>query len=141
MLRFQIPPLISFGLGKYYYLIVVDFHWPKLFEDYISVIFDKFSYIKCLSITKNLLNAKLLADGKLFVMSKHSVDTNLFTVGQHLVDNKQLASMKMLTVLTYLPDLTIYIRLVWLIRGPSPVHFAVKKHSNRNSIIYLYLIW
>ena len=31
--------------------------------------------------------------------------------------------MKMLTVLTYLPDLIIYKKLVWLIHGPSPVYF------------------
>ena len=45
-------------------------------NDNISVIFHKFSSIKCLSITKNLVNAKflvvgkLLADGKLFVDGK-----------------------------------------------------------------------
>ena len=48
--------------------------------------FNKFSSIKCLSTTKNLVNAKLLVVGKLLVVSKHLVDTNLFSVGKHLVD-------------------------------------------------------
>ena len=55
MVRFQIPPLI-------------------LCKDNIFVVFDRFSSIKCLSITENLVNAKLLvvgkllADGKLFLL-------------------------------------------------------------------------
>ena len=61
-------------------MIFID---QKLFEDDISVIFDRFSSSKCLSITKNLANAKLLV------------------VGKHL------AAIQMLTDLTYLPDLTI----------------------------------
>ena len=39
----------------------------------------KINHTQCLSITKNLVNAKLL------VVSKYSVDTNLFSVGKHLV--------------------------------------------------------
>ena len=96
------------------WLIFID---HNLFEDDISVIFDKFSSIKCLSITKNLVNAKrsvvgkLLPDGKPLVVSKNLADTNLVSVGKHLVDTKHSASMKMLTDLTYLIhllDLTIY---------------------------------
>ena len=62
----------------------------------ISVIFDKFATIKCLSTTKNLVNAKLLvvgkllADGKLLVVSKHLVDSNLFSVHEHVVDTKYI---------------------------------------------------
>ena len=68
----------------------------KLFEDDISIIFDRFSSIKCLSITKNLAKAKHLVVGKLLA------DGKLFSVGKHLVDTKHLASIKMLTDLTYL---------------------------------------
>ena len=74
-------------------LIFID---QTLFEDGISVIFDKFSTIKCLSTTKNLVNAellvvgKLLADGKLLVVSKHLVDSNLFSVHEHVVDTKYI---------------------------------------------------
>ena len=42
---------------------------------------------------------------------KHLVDNNLFSVGKHSVDTEHLASLEMLTDLTYmtyLPDLTIY---------------------------------
>ena len=53
----------------------------NMFEDDISVIFGKFSSIKCLSIAKNLVNAKLLTDGKLLVVGKHLVYSNLFSVG------------------------------------------------------------
>ena len=76
MVRFQIPPVISFGLRKYHHLRVVDFHWPELFENDISV------------ISKSLVNAKLLlvgqflADGKLLAVSKHIVGSNLFSVGK-----------------------------------------------------------
>ena len=91
------------------WLIFID---HNLFEDDISVIFDKFSSIKCLSITKNLVNAKLSVVGKLLPDGKPNLaDTNLVSVGKHLVDTKHSASMKMLTDLTYLAhllDLTIY---------------------------------
>ena len=36
---------------------VVDFDWPELFENDISILFDRFSSIKCLSIVKDLVNA------------------------------------------------------------------------------------
>ena len=62
--------------------------------DHISVIYDIFLSIKCLSFTKNLANAKHLIVG-IFL-----ADDKL------LVDDKHLASIKMLTDLTYLPDLT-----------------------------------
>ena len=61
----------SFGLGTCYHLerlISID---QQFFEDDISLTVDRFPSIKCLSITKNLVNAKLLvadqllADGKL----------------------------------------------------------------------------
>ena len=63
MVGFQVSALISFGLGKYHHLS--NFQQPKLFEDDISVIFDKFSSTKCLSTTKNLANDKLSVVGKL----------------------------------------------------------------------------
>ena len=68
-------------------MIFID---QKLFEDDISVIFDRFSSIKCIFITKNLVNTKPLADGKVLETSKHLLDTNLFSVGKHLVDTKHL---------------------------------------------------
>ena len=40
-----------------------------------------FQIIKCLSIVKNLVNAKLLTDDKLLVVGKHLVHSNLFSVG------------------------------------------------------------
>ena len=88
----------------------------QLFEDDISVIFDKYSSIKCLCITKNVVNAsvvnKLLIDGEPLIVRKHLVDFNPLSVGKHLVDTKHLASMLAeLTYLTYLPDLTIYEKL------------------------------
>ena len=107
----------SFGLGTCYHLerlISID---QQFFEDDISLIVDRFPSIKCLSITKNLVNAKLLvadqllADGKPLVVSKHLVNINILSVCKHLVDIKHLTSMKMLTDLTYLtkmPDLIIY---------------------------------
>ena len=73
--------------------------------------FDRLSSIKFLHITKNVVNGKILAVGKLLVISKHLVNTNLFSVGKHLVDTEHLTLMKMLTNLTYLPDLTIYEKL------------------------------
>ena len=88
--RFQIPYLLSLGLGKYYRLRVVDFHRPKLFEDDITVMFDRFSSIKCLSITKNLVNAKLLVVDKLLLDDKLLAD--LFSVTKHLADTKHLAN-------------------------------------------------
>ena len=42
------------------------------------------------------------------MISEHLVDTNLFSFGKHLVDTKPLASVKMLTDLTYLPNRAIY---------------------------------
>ena len=54
----------------------------------ISVILDRFSSIKCLSISKSLVNAKLLVVGKLLtdgklvlVASQHLENINLFSVG------------------------------------------------------------
>ena len=99
--RFQLPPLISFGLENYYHLRVVDFIDQKLFKDDISVIFDRFLSMKCLSITIILVVGKCLVDGKLLA------DTNLFSVGKHLLDTKHLASIKMLIDQKDLPDLTI----------------------------------
>ena len=61
---------------------------PKLFEDDMSDILDIFSSIRCLSIIKNL------ADAKLLVVSKLLADGELFSVGRHLVDTKHLASIK-----------------------------------------------
>ena len=61
----------------------------KLFEDDISVIFDRFSSIKCFSITKNLANAKFL------VVGKRLADGKFFSIGKHLVDTKHLASIQM----------------------------------------------
>ena len=61
---------------KYYHLKMVDFHWPEIFEDNISV------------ISKSLVNAKLLlvgqflTDGKLLAVNKYLVDSNLFSVGK-----------------------------------------------------------
>ena len=93
MVRFQIPSLISFGLRKYYHLRLVNFHWPKLFEDDISVIYDKFSSMKL------LLVGQLLADSKLLVVTKHLVDNNLFPVGKCLVDTKCLVSIQIVQIL------------------------------------------
>ena len=76
MVRFQTPPLILFGLGKYYHFRVVDFHWPELFENDIFVI------SKSLAIAKLLLIGQFLADGKLLEVSKHIVDSNLFSVSK-----------------------------------------------------------
>ena len=58
----------SFGLGTCYHLhvawlISID---QNFFEDDISLIVDRFLSIKCLSITKNLVNAKLLVAGSTF---------------------------------------------------------------------------
>ena len=100
MVIFQIPPLISFGLGKCYHLS--NFQWPKLFEDDISVIF---------VITKNLADGKLLVDGNILA------DGKPFSVGKHLIYTKHLASIKMLTDLTYLPDLTIDKKLDRVVYG------------------------
>ena len=66
----------------------------KLFEDDISVIFDRFSSIKCLLMSKTLVNAKPLVVGKLLA------DGKLFSVGKHL------ESIQMLTDLTYLTYLS-----------------------------------
>ena len=90
MFRFQIPSFISFGLGKYYHLRVVDFYWPDLLEDYISVISKS-------SVNANLLPfGQFLADGKLLAVSKHIVDSILFSFGKCLLDTKCLASIKVL---------------------------------------------
>ena len=62
MVIFQIPSLISFSLEKYYHLRVVDF----IDQNYL--IMTSLSYLTdfhCLSITKTLVNAKLLVVGKL----------------------------------------------------------------------------
>ena len=64
-----------------------------------SLLYLRFSYIKCLSFTKILANAKLLVVGKPLVDGKLLVDD------KHLY--LHLASIKMLTDLTYQPDLTI----------------------------------
>ena len=40
----------------------------KLLEDDISVIFDRFSSIKCVFITKSLIDTQLLADATLAVV-------------------------------------------------------------------------
>ena len=90
MVRFQIPPLISFGLGKYYHLRVVYFHWPELFEDDISVI------SKSLVNPKFLIVSKFLADGNFLAVSKHIVDSNLFSAGKCLLDTKCLALIKII---------------------------------------------
>ena len=55
MVRFQLSHLILFGLRKYYHMRVVDLHLLKLIEGDISVIYDRFSSIKYLSITKDFL--------------------------------------------------------------------------------------
>ena len=71
---------------------------PRTPDFSLSIIFDRFSSIKCLSFTKNLANAKLL------------LVVELLADGKLLVDPKHLASIKMLTELTYLiylPALTI----------------------------------
>ena len=70
--------LVLENITTWEWLICIN---QKSFENYISVIFDRFSSIKCLSITIDL------------------VDTHLFSVGNHL------ASMKMLTNLTHMRDL------------------------------------
>ena len=68
---------------------MVDFHWPELFEDDISVIF------KSLVNAKLLLVGQFLADGKLLVVRKHLADSSsLFSVGKCLLDTKCLASIK-----------------------------------------------
>ena len=59
MVRFQLSHLILFGLRKYYHMRVVDLHLLKLIEGEISVIYDRFSSIKYLSISKDLFDAKL----------------------------------------------------------------------------------
>ena len=84
------------------------FFVQKLFEEDMSIIFDRFSSIKCLSITKNLVNAN-----KHLVIGKILAEGKLFSVGKHLVDTKNLALIKMLTDLSYLPDLTIDEKLQW----------------------------
>ena len=90
----------------YYHLRVVNCHWPKLFEDDISVIFDRFSSFKCLSIVKNLVNAKvvvvgkLLADGKPLVVNTYLVDTNLFSVSINENVNRSAKLRK--TLMSYL---------------------------------------
>ena len=69
-----------FGLRKYYHIREVDFIDQKLFEYGITVIFDKFSSIKYLSITKDLVddklwvNAKLLLDAKLSSVCEYPAD-------------------------------------------------------------------
>ena len=66
----------------------------------ILLYFDRFSLIKYVTITKNLVNdqpllvGQLLAHSKLLVVSKHLVDSNLFPVGKHLVDTEFLVSIK-----------------------------------------------
>ena len=54
-----------------------------------------------------------VSDGKALVVSKHLVDTNLFSFDKLLLDARQVASMKMLTVLTHLPNLINYEKLEW----------------------------
>ena len=55
MVNFQQPTLILFSLGKYIHLKVVDFQWPKIFRNWHLCIF-----VKCLFITKLLVNAEFL---------------------------------------------------------------------------------
>ena len=74
----------------------------KLLEDDISVIFDRFSSIKCVFITKSLIDTQLLADATLAVVWDYLVGINRFSI-----DTKHLTSMKMLTHLAYVSDLTI----------------------------------
>ena len=68
-------------------LIFID---QKVFEVDFCIIFDRFSSIKCLSFTKNLVNAKLLvvvqllADGILLEVSKHLEDSHLLCVSHQL---------------------------------------------------------
>ena len=73
MVRFQLSPLISFGLRKFYHMRVVDLHLPKLIEGDISLIFDRIVSIKYLSITKGLVDTKLLAFGKFLADCKHLI--------------------------------------------------------------------
>ena len=84
MAIFQIPTLSSFGLGKYYHLRVVDFHWPKVIWREASL-----SYLTdfCLS-NVNLLYNKVLIVGQLLV------DCKLLSVGTHLVETEHFAPMK-----------------------------------------------
>ena len=89
----------DFIWSQIYYLFS-NFQRPKLFEDDFSVIFDSFSSTKCLSITTNLANDKLLVDGK------HLVVVNL----QQMVNFQQILNISINqneTDLTYLLDLTI----------------------------------
>ena len=110
-------------------MIFIDQNYLKM----TYVIFDRFSSTKRLSITKNLVNAKLLVVGKLLV------DTNLFFVGKHLVDTKHLALIKMLTDLTYLPDLKINekleIMIYFLFPNKANVFFFSKKNCTAKLIV------
>ena len=80
--------------GKYYHLRVVDFRDQNIFEDAISVLFDRISFIKCLFISKLLLNTKDFFVGKPSVVGRHLVDNNLFLVAKHFLDTKYFASRK-----------------------------------------------
>ena len=66
MVRFHIYHfwfhLVLKDITTWAWLIFID---QILFEDDIFVIFNRFSSIKSLFITKNLVNAKLLVAGKL----------------------------------------------------------------------------
>ena len=97
MVRFQITTLISFGLRKFYHLS--NFQWPELFEDDISVIFNRFSSTKCLSIAEKLANAKLLVVGKLLaVRSVRSDNLRKTRVYSNFLDAAMLALPLMLGV-------------------------------------------
>ena len=73
--------LVLKNITAWEWLISFD---QKLFEDDILVIFDRFSSIKSLCITKNLANAKLLVVGKLLADGKLIVVGKLFSVGKYL---------------------------------------------------------
>ena len=65
-----------------------------MFEDAISVLFDRISFIKCLFISKLLLNTKDFFVGKPLVVGRHLVDKNFFPVAKHLLGTKYFASRK-----------------------------------------------
>ena len=71
---------------------MVDFYWPEVFEDDISVI------SKSLVNAKPLLVGQFLADGKLLVVSKHLVDSNFLSVGKCLLYTKCLTSIKIIPI-------------------------------------------
>ena len=66
---------------------MVGFHWQKIFDDGIFVIFDKFWSIKGLPITRNLVNVILLVVGKLTLHGKPLAD------GKPLVVRKKISKL------------------------------------------------